>query len=107
MADRATGRRQVAETAAATDGALLDRLYAAVGTGEWQPFLDHLAEIYGGGLGAIVLHDLRAGGGFSTAHSETDPALNASYTRHFSRVSPWWRLAAAHAAGRHGGLPTR
>ena len=82
-----------------SDGALLDRLYTAVGTGAWQDFLEGLARAYDGGIAALVLHDARLGQGFASAHSETDPRNGTSYAEHYSRVSPWWQRAMSLPTG--------
>ena len=92
-------KRTSPKNPAATDGALLDRLYAAVGTADWRPFLDHLAGTYGGGLAAFALHDISAGGGFAAAYSETDPAYDISYAQHYARVNPWQQRAATAPPG--------
>ena len=84
---------------ALSDSALLDRLYAAIGTGAWQDFLAGLAGAYGGGLAALVLHDARLGQGFRLRPFGGGPRIRQELCRHYSRVNPWWQRALSLPVG--------
>lgn len=78
---------------------LIQHLWDAALTAQWQPFLELLGEGLRGQCATLAEHDYASGSGQILAAYGVDAAMQARYDAHFSRINVWFAPQANLPAG--------